>query len=127
VLNAIQFRSENSQGIILAVTDEEGQIDQFVGVGQLVEKFEVLGEVGGGVAERGQDENTFPVVDGLDGGFDGVQVDLLDGGAVDFVGFMVVEEDRGLGMGVPLNHLVEGHLHRGFRGAIAVETRRRKR
>lgn len=123
VLNAIQFRCKGSQSIIFAVADEEGQIDQLVGVGQLVEEVEILLEVGGGVAEGGQDEDTFTVVNGLDGRFDRVQVDLSDGGAVDFVGFVVVEEDRGLGMGVPLNHLVEGHLHGGFRGAIAVETR----
>lgn len=123
VLNAVQFRSESSKSIILAVADEESQIDELVGVGQLVEKIEVLLEVGGSVTERSQNEDTFTVVDGLDRGFDGVQIDLTDGGAVDFVGFVVVEEDRGLGMGVPLNHLVEGHLHGGFRGAIAVETR----
>jgi hypothetical protein len=35
---------------------------------------------------------------------------------------VVVEEDGGLGVCIPLDHFVDGHLHRGFGGAVAVET-----
>lgn len=127
VLDAIQLGSEIGQSVILGITDEEGQVDQLVGVGQLVQEVEILLEVVRGVAQRGQDEDALTVVEGLGSGLDGVEIDVGDGGAVDFVGLVVVEEDGGLGVCVPLNHLVEGHFHRGFGGTVAVETRSRRR
>ena len=123
VLDAIQLGGQIGQGVILAVADKESEIDQLVRVGQLVQEVEVFLEVGGSVAQRGQDEHALTVGHGLGRGGDGVQVDFGDGGVVHFVGFVVVEEDGGLRMGVPLDHLVEGHLHGGFGGAIAVETK----
>jgi hypothetical protein len=35
---------------------------------------------------------------------------------------MVVKEDGGLGVRVPLDHLVDGHFHRRLGRAVAVET-----
>lgn len=122
VLDAIQLRRKSGQGVILAIAHQECQVDQFMRICQLVQEVEVFLEVGGGVAEGGEDEDTFAIGHGLGGGLDRVQVDFGDAGAVHFVGFVVVEEDRSLGVGVPLNHLIEGHFHRRFRGAIAVET-----
>jgi len=112
VLDAIQLGCKIGQSIILTVADEECQIDQLVRVGQLVKEVEIFLEVGGGVAERGEDEDTLAIGHGLDGGLDRVEVDFGDRGAVHFVGFVVVKEDGGLGVGIPLNHLVKGHLHR---------------
>lgn len=122
VLDAIELGSQVGQGVILAVSDEEGQIDQVVGVGQRVQELEILGEVRGGIAERGQDEDALAVEEGLGGRLDGVEIDFEDGGAVDFVGLVVVEKDGGLGVCIPLDHLVEGHFHWRFGGAVAVET-----
>jgi hypothetical protein len=122
VLDAIELGGQVGQGVILGIADEEGQVNQVVGIGQLVQEVEIIGEVGGGVAERGQDEDALTVVEGLGSGLDWVEIDFGDGGAVDFVGLVVVEEDGGLGVCIPLDHFVEGHFHRGFGGAVAVET-----
>ena len=35
---------------------------------------------------------------------------------------MVVEDDRCLGMGIPLNHLIDGHFHWRLGGTVAIET-----
>lgn len=112
VLDTVEFGSEVGKSVILGVTNQESQIDELVGVGQLGQEIKVLLEVGGSIAQRGQDEHALPVLDGLGGRDDGVEVNFGDGGVVHFVGFVVVEQDRGLGMGVPLDHFVDGHFHR---------------
>lgn len=112
VLNAIQLRRKIGQGVILAVAHKESQIDQLMRVRQLVQEVEVFLKVGSGIAERGENEDTFAIGHGLRGGLDRVEVDFGDGCAVYFVGFVVVEEDGGLGVSVPLNHFIEGHFHR---------------
>lgn len=111
VLDAIEFGGEVGEGVVLAVTNKEGQIDQIVWVGKFVKEVEVFGQVRSGITKRGQDEYTFAVESGLGGGLDGVQVEIGDSGGVDFVGFVAVKEDGGLGVGTPFDHLVNGHLH----------------
>lgn len=111
VLDAIEFRGEVCEGVIFAVTNEEGQIDQIVWVGQFVKEVEIFGQVRSGVTKGSQDEYTFAVESGLGSRLDGVQVEIGDSGGVDFVGFVAVEEDRGLGVRTPFDHLVDGHFH----------------
>lgn len=50
VLDALEFFCEDGEGVIGAVADEESEIDQLVGVGQLRDEIEVVVDVGGGVA-----------------------------------------------------------------------------
>lgn len=120
-LDAIQFRGQDCESIILGIADQESEVDQVVGVGKLGNQLEVFGQVRGGVLERGKDQDALLVVDGLAGGLDGVEVDVLDGGVVDLQGLVVVEDDGGLEVASPRSLLIERHLHGGFRGAPAVE------
>lgn len=124
-LNPLQFRQQDLQGVILAVADEETQVDEMVRVADLVEQFEVFFQVVGGIPQGRQDENAFVVGDGLGTRVDSVQFDLADGGGVDFVRFVVVQEHGRLSVAVPFNHLIQRHFHGGLGGAVAVETRRR--
>lgn len=43
-----------------------------MGVCKFGKKFEIFGEVGGGIFERSENENLFFVLDSFGGGFDGV-------------------------------------------------------
>lgn len=84
LLDAVKLGSEDSKSVIGRVADEEGEIDQVVGVGKLGNKLKVLGEIPGGILERGEDQDALLVGDSLGGGLDGVKVDVGDGGRVDF-------------------------------------------
>lgn len=85
-----------------------------VWVGQLADEFEVLVEVVASVAERSEDENALLVEHGLGGGLDFVEVDMLDGRAVDLYGRMVVEDDGCLLVACPSRLLRSRHLHGRF-------------
>lgn len=84
LLDAIQLGSEDSKSVIGRVADEEGKIDEVVGVGKLGDQLEVLGEIPGGILERGEDQDALLVGDSLGGGLDGVEVDVANGGRVNF-------------------------------------------
>lgn len=93
-----------------------------MGIGQLGQEVEIFDEVGGGIAQGGEDEDALFVAEGSGGGRNGVEVNTLDGGRVDLVGLMMVEEDRGLEMLVPGDHFVIAHFDGRFGRAKAVET-----
>jgi len=121
LLDALQLRREHGKGVIGAVANQEGQIDKLVRVGQFGDEVEVLGEVGGRVSQRSQDEHLLAVGNGLGGRLDGIQIVGGDRAGIDFVRLVVVEDDGCLEMSVPLDHLIDRHLHRRLGGAIAVE------
>lgn len=50
-LYSLKFRSQVGYGIIGRVANEEGEIDEVMGVGQLGDEVEVISEVVGGVPE----------------------------------------------------------------------------
>lgn len=70
-------------------------------VGELGNKLKVVGEEWRGVLERGENEDSFVVDDGILSRFDGVQVDVLDRGRFDLEGTMMIEDDGCLQMTVP--------------------------
>ena len=113
-LDTLEFHRQDSQSIVVAVSDEEAEVDQVVRVGQLADEFEVLVEVVAGVAEGSEDKDTLLVEYGLGGGCDFVEVDMLDGRAVDLYGRMVVEDDGCLLVACPSRLLRSGHLHGRF-------------
>lgn len=72
LLDAVQLGGQHGERVVGRVADQEAQVDQVVRVGQFREQLEVLGEVGGSVLERGEDEDALLVLEGFRGGFDGV-------------------------------------------------------
>lgn len=114
LLDAVKLGSKDSKRVIGRVADEEGEIDQVVGVGKLGDQLKVLGEIPGGILEGGEDQDALLVGDGLGGRLDGVEVDVGDGGRVDFDRSMVVEDNRGMKVSTPSLLLVKGHLHWWF-------------
>ena len=121
-LDAVQLRGKNGKCVVLAVTNEEGQIDKFMRVRQLVKQVEVFLDVGGRISQRGKNEHALAVRRSPGCGLDGVEVYARNGARVHFVGFVVVEDDGCLSMGIPLNHFVDGHFHWRLGGTVAVET-----
>ena len=113
-LDTLEFHRQDSQSIVIAVSDKETEVDQVVRVGQLADEFEVLVEVVAGVAEGSEDEDTLLVEDGLGCGRDFVEVDMLNSRAVDLYGRMVVEDDGCLLVACPSRLLRSGHLHGRF-------------
>lgn len=101
LLETVELGRQDSEGIIGRVANEEAKIDQIVGVCKLGKKLEILGEVGGGILERSENENSFFVLDSLGGGLDGVQVDVVDGGLVDNQGRVVIKDYWRVMVGVP--------------------------
>lgn len=85
-----------------------------VRVGQLADKFKVLVEVVAGIAERGEDKYALLIEHGLCGGGDFVEVDMLDRGAIDLYGRMVIEDDGCLLVASPSRLLGSRHLHGRF-------------
>lgn len=79
-------------------------------IGQICDEIKVLWKVWSGVSEWGENEDSFFVFDSLCGGFDVVQVDLLDVRSVDNDGSVMVEDDRSLLVCVPFVVLVVVHL-----------------
>jgi hypothetical protein len=49
LLNTFKFGSEDRESIVLGVADEEGEVNQSMGVGKLGKKLKVLGKVRSGV------------------------------------------------------------------------------
>lgn len=96
ILDALEFLGEDGKCVISAVADEESEIDQVVGVGQLRNEIEVVVDVGSGVAQRSEKEYALLVVDGLSRALYGIKVDTADGGVVDLDRSVVVEDDGGL-------------------------------
>lgn len=96
ILDALEFLGEDGECVVSAVADEESEIDQVVGVGQLRDQIEVVVDVGSGVAERSEQEYALLVVEGLSRALYGVKVDTADGGVVDLDGSVVIEDDGGL-------------------------------
>jgi len=100
-LHPFQFHGQDRQGVVRAVTDQERQVDKVVGVCELGEEVEMLLDVGGGIAERGEDEDALLVRERFGGGGDGVEVDAPDAGVVDLDRRMVVEHDGRLEVAGP--------------------------
>ena len=121
-LHALQLGRQQAHRVVQRVADQEGEVDEVVGVGQLGEQVEVLLEVGGGVAERGQDQDALLVRDGVGRGGDGVEIDFGDGLVGDFDGRVVVVDDGRLEVRVPRRVLVGCHFHGGFGGSPTVES-----
>lgn len=72
----LEFRDS----IVGRVADEKGERDEVGGIRESSEVLEVLVEPGGGVLERGEDEDLF-LGEGTEGGrFDGGEVVRCDGG-----------------------------------------------
>jgi len=65
------------------------------------EEVEVLLKEGCRIAQGCDDEDAFSICQCLWGGGDDVEVDVLDGGCVDFYGLVVVKDDGCLEVGVP--------------------------
>ena len=122
LLYSIQLGCKYSKRIISAIAYEEREIDEVVWVSELGKEVEVLGNVEGGIAEWGEDQDSFFVGDGLGCRFDGIEINVFDGRGVDFHGSVMVKENGGLEMSVPCSLLVEGHIHGRFRRAKADET-----
>lgn len=95
-LDALELFGEDGKSVVGAVADEEGQVDELVRVGQLRNEVKVVVDVGGGVAQGGEQQDALLVVNGLSGALYGVQVDAVDGAVVDLDGGVVVEDDGGL-------------------------------
>lgn len=114
LLDAVKLGSKDSKSVIGRVADEEGKIDQVVGVGKLGDQLKVLGEIPRGILEGGKDQDALLVGDGLGGRLDGVEVDVGDGGRVDFYRSVVVEDNRGMKVSTPSLLLIKGHLHWRF-------------
>lgn len=121
-LYAVQFRREDGQGVINRVADEEAQIDEFVRVGEFGEEIEVLGDVRGGISERGEDEDALPVAEGAVGGDDRIEVDGLNTRGIDMIGLMVIKENGSLQVLIPRDIFVSAHVDGRFRRPKAVET-----
>lgn len=98
VLQAVELEGELAVGVVGRVGDQEGEVDEAVRVGELGDQLKMLAEVWGGVAQRRQDQHAALV--GCLGG--AVEVDVVDGAGVDLDGFVVVEQDGGLVVGVPV-------------------------
>lgn len=75
----------------------------------------MLGEVWCCISERCQDQDTFLVTDGSWGGFNVVEVNMRDCTRIDFVSFVVIEEDWCLKVLIPRDHLIYAHLRWRFR------------
>ena len=83
LLDTVELGGEDGEGVVGGVADEEGQVDQVMRVGQLGDQFKILGQKVLGVFQRSQDEDALFVCDGLGGGLDWIEVDVLDGRRVD--------------------------------------------
>jgi len=67
VLDTVQLGSEDSQGIIGRVGDQEREIDEFVGIRQLRNELKVLGQVVRGVSEGSEHQYPLLVLGGVAG------------------------------------------------------------
>jgi hypothetical protein len=121
-LDALEFHRKHTESVVFAIADQESEIDQVVRVAELADQFEVLVQMLSGVSERRQDEHSLLVEHGLGRGLDLVEVHVLDGGAVDFYGRMVVEDDGSLLVASPSRLFRGRHLHGRFRRSKAVES-----
>lgn len=103
------------------VGDEECDVDEVVWICELGEEVEVVWDVGSGVFERGEDEDVLFFDKGVVGGDDGVEVDVGDGFGVDLNGFVVVEDDGSLDMGVLVGVFIFGYVYGRFGWVLVVE------
>lgn len=92
-LDAIKLHTKHSQSVVSRVSNQESEIDEAMGIGQLGNEFEILGKIRRSIFQGGKDENSFFVVDSLARGFDSIEVDMRNGGFVDFYRSVVVEDD----------------------------------
>lgn len=111
-LDAVQLARQDGERIVGGIADEEGEVDEFVRVGELGQEVEVFVDVRRRVSQRGEDEDPFPVLPSFGGRLDRVEVYVIDRGGIDLDGSVVVEEDGRLEMCAPVRLLVEGHLQR---------------
>lgn len=111
-LDALQFHGQDCESTVGGVANKECKIDQVVRVGQLRNKFEVLGQIGRSILEGGDDKNALLVRNSVARRLDRVQVDRYDGGLIDIYRSMVVEDDWRLEVGIPCLLLAQRHLHR---------------
>lgn len=119
-LYALQLFGQDGEGVVCGVANQEGEIDQVVGVTEARDQVKVVVDVVCGVAQGSKQEHALVVVTALCRRDDWVEVDLFNGAGVDLDGRMVVEQDWGL-VGAPENLLVGSHLHGRLGRAKAVE------
>lgn len=91
-LDALKLLGENGHGVVGAVTNKEGQIDQVMRIGELRNQIKVVVDVGSGVAKGSEQQDALLIGDTFGSALDGVQIDVLDGANIDFDRGMVVEE-----------------------------------
>lgn len=96
LLYPVQFRCQNGQGVIGGVANQETKVDEIMRICELGKEIEVLDEIGCGVTQGCKDKNTFSVAHSSRSRDDGIEINTFNGGGVDLVGLMVVEEYRGL-------------------------------
>lgn len=121
LLDAVELGRQDGVGVVRGIGHEEGKINEMMRVCQLGEQFEVLAEIRRGVFQRGKDEDALLVEDGLGGGLDRVEVDVLDGRGIDLQWSVVVVDHGRLEMGIPRLLLVKRHVHWWFGWSPAVE------
>lgn len=56
-MDAVEFCCEDAEGVVCAVADKEGEIDELVGVGELTDEVEMLEDMMRSVAQRCEDED----------------------------------------------------------------------
>lgn len=95
VLDAVELLGEDGEGVVGAVGDKEGDINQLVRVGKLHKELKVLVKVPGGIAKWRQDEHLLLPLLGRLGRLDIVQVVDVPVGRIDLDRGMVIEEDGG--------------------------------
>lgn len=120
-LDAVQLGGKGRVGVVFRVGDEEGKVNQVVRIGQLGQQVKVLGQVLGGVLEGRQDEDSLFVGNGLCGGGDGIQIDIVNGGRVELDRGVVVIENGCLQVTVPSGVLIRRHVHWRLGRSPAVE------
>lgn len=96
-----------------------------MGVGELGNELEIVGEEGSSILQRRQDEYALVPDEGLVARGYGVQVDVLDRGRFDLERLMVVEDDGCLHVSIPYSMFVRRHLHGGLIRTPAANTRTR--
>jgi hypothetical protein len=72
LLKTVELGGENGESLVGGIADKEPEVDQVVGVRQLGDQLEVLGEISRGILEGSEDENSFVVVESIWCRLDGV-------------------------------------------------------
>lgn len=97
----VQLGSKYGKCVIFRIGYQKGKIDQAVRVCELGDELEVVLQKGSCVLQRRKDQYSFVSDDSLWARGDGVQIDMLDRGGIDFERLVVVEEDGCLHVRIP--------------------------